>query len=232
MLADELALGPETVVYDLGSGFGRATTLFAMHSGGRSVGVELDASRHNAATRLRQHGLTSGLLTPDEAERVVLFHGDAFAPGVFADATHVYMLSTYGATISLSSGLRSSQDASDISLPTGALARTSSRGSSGRSRSPRRRRCAGWCPRARSRRRCSRRTTPGGRCAARTSTARGWAPARPRAASAWRTATWRRSSCTTRWTCRRRLPSAAGSSSTASATPQLLHQAAPSCAGS
>ena len=32
MLADELALGPETVVYDLGSGFGRATTFFDLQN--------------------------------------------------------------------------------------------------------------------------------------------------------------------------------------------------------
>ena len=45
-----------------------------------TVGVELDASRHNAATRLRQHGLTSGLLTPDEAERMNKFIEDEIKP--------------------------------------------------------------------------------------------------------------------------------------------------------
>ena len=64
------------------------------YGGGRSVGVELDATRHVAALRLRDYGLSNDLITAEESDRIFLRNGDAFAPGAFSDATHIYMLST------------------------------------------------------------------------------------------------------------------------------------------
>lgn len=64
---------------------------FIMHcryGAGRSVGVELDASRYTAALRLRDYGIAHGLIAADESDRIFFRNGDAFAPGAFVDATH------------------------------------------------------------------------------------------------------------------------------------------------
>ena len=45
------------------------------------LGVELDATRHAAAVRLRDHGVERGLITPEESDRIYLANKDAFVPG-------------------------------------------------------------------------------------------------------------------------------------------------------
>lgn len=93
-IVDRVGLNAESVVYDLGSGRGGATILLALASGAKSIGLELDASRHAAAVRLFNAGVRHGHINLDEAGRIELRFRDAFLPGGFNDATHVYMLST------------------------------------------------------------------------------------------------------------------------------------------
>jgi SAM-dependent methyltransferase len=92
----------EEVVYDLGSGEGRLVLLAALSSasgGGRrsarrAVGIEVDPRRHALAEAHLRRGVERGLISAQEAARVVLARGDAFAAGAFRDATVVYMLNT------------------------------------------------------------------------------------------------------------------------------------------
>jgi hypothetical protein len=93
-VADHLELDARSVVYDLGSGHGALVMLFALYGAGMAVGLELDATRHAAASRLKLHGLDKGWINPEEGSRMSLRNADAFVPGAFADATHIYMLST------------------------------------------------------------------------------------------------------------------------------------------
>ena len=62
--------------------------LHCRYGAGRSIGVELDASRHNAALRLRDYGLAHDLIAAEESDRIVFRNADAFAPRAFVDATH------------------------------------------------------------------------------------------------------------------------------------------------
>ena len=63
-------------------------TLYCRYGAGRSIGVELDASRYAAALRLRDYGVAHDLLTAEESDRTFFRNGDAFAPRAFIDATH------------------------------------------------------------------------------------------------------------------------------------------------
>ena len=68
--------------------------MLALASEAKSIGLELDATRHAAAVRLYDYGVSHQQINRDEADRIKMRHGDAFLPGAFHDATHVYMLST------------------------------------------------------------------------------------------------------------------------------------------
>jgi SAM-dependent methyltransferase len=80
LLPPSCTLRPDSVVYDVGSGFGAAAAfLRAATNVDRVVGVEINACRAAVAARRARDGLT-------------LVHGDVRRLG-FEDATHVYLTS-------------------------------------------------------------------------------------------------------------------------------------------
>eukprot|EP00747_Dinoflagellata_sp_TGD_P001612 gnl/TRDRNA2_/TRDRNA2_102251_c0_seq1.p1 gnl/TRDRNA2_/TRDRNA2_102251_c0~~gnl/TRDRNA2_/TRDRNA2_102251_c0_seq1.p1 ORF type:complete len:502 (-),score=71.83 gnl/TRDRNA2_/TRDRNA2_102251_c0_seq1:20-1342(-) len=92
-LLHTLNLGPSDVFYDLGSGAGKVTLQAHLQTGAkRSVGIELEESRHLMAERTlaQLHGL--GAI--DESREVRFVLGDITDESLWADATVIFMLCT------------------------------------------------------------------------------------------------------------------------------------------
>mmetsp|Transcript_905 Transcript_905/g.1526 ORF Transcript_905/g.1526 Transcript_905/m.1526 type:complete len:269 (-) Transcript_905:80-886(-) len=84
-------LDADSVIYDLGSGYGKFTIWCGTVAKKKSVGIENNAERAQVASDAFSLAKSKGHLTEEEAARIKLIEGDAFADGAFADATHIYM---------------------------------------------------------------------------------------------------------------------------------------------
>jgi len=84
-------LDDDSVIYDLGSGYGKFSIWCGTVAKKRSVGIENNPSRAAAAEKAFKSAVDKGNLSAEEKNRITLKEGDAFAEGAFEDATHIYM---------------------------------------------------------------------------------------------------------------------------------------------
>uniref|UniRef100_A0A7S0VWL7 DOT1 domain-containing protein n=1 Tax=Hemiselmis tepida TaxID=464990 RepID=A0A7S0VWL7_9CRYP len=84
-------LEADSVVYDIGSGYGKFSIWCGTVAKRRSIGIEYNKDRAGHADRALKLCHERGHLEPEDKERIELREGDAFIEGAFADATHLYV---------------------------------------------------------------------------------------------------------------------------------------------
>mmetsp|Transcript_10074 Transcript_10074/g.23473 ORF Transcript_10074/g.23473 Transcript_10074/m.23473 type:complete len:272 (+) Transcript_10074:28-843(+) len=84
-------LDEDSIIYDLGSGYGKLCIWCATVAKRRCIGIENNPDRAALADKAKELAISKGFLSEEEQARVTLITGDAFAEGAFLDATHIYM---------------------------------------------------------------------------------------------------------------------------------------------
>jgi SAM-dependent methyltransferase len=89
-LPTHLRLDQDSVVYDIGSGYGKFSIWVGTVAKHKSIGIENNTSRAKYAAEALKDCFAKGLLDEEDKARIDLREGDATIEGSFEDATHVY----------------------------------------------------------------------------------------------------------------------------------------------
>eukprot|EP00285_Hemiselmis_virescens_P016467 CAMPEP_0173392716 /NCGR_PEP_ID=MMETSP1356-20130122/20826_1 /TAXON_ID=77927 ORGANISM="Hemiselmis virescens, Strain PCC157" /NCGR_SAMPLE_ID=MMETSP1356 /ASSEMBLY_ACC=CAM_ASM_000847 /LENGTH=284 /DNA_ID=CAMNT_0014350593 /DNA_START=33 /DNA_END=887 /DNA_ORIENTATION=+ len=84
-------LEPDSVIYDIGSGYGKFSIWCGTVAKKKSIGIEYSKERANHADKALAMCFERGYLEEEDKTRIELREGDAFIDGAFADATHIYV---------------------------------------------------------------------------------------------------------------------------------------------
>jgi len=84
-------LEADSVIYDIGSGYGKFSIWCGTVAKKKSIGIEYNKDRAGHAEKALKMCFERGHLEPEDKERIELREGDAFIDGAFTDATHIYM---------------------------------------------------------------------------------------------------------------------------------------------